>query len=169
MCVDEAALEGGGGLIDMGAEGCPVPCNPTWGEDDVASICGANSLCCQTVEIQPEDCVFDSGSECWRPANGNDIFDTTVQGLNFQGADPWASTTHETHQDPGGKQCTKFSAGVPGAKDACFHALTVADQRGFCLGKGPNVQICPTAVVGYVDACEQLNITDGRCGSCSCG
>jgi hypothetical protein len=166
LCVESGALPPGGGLIDPGAEGCPVPCNPKWGSSEVEKICGVQSLCCQTVEITVNDCVLDSGNSCWRPAKGDDIFDSTVVGLKFPaGPDPWAGSTHDTHQDAGGNQCAKFSQGQMGAQNACFSALTVADQRGFCLGKSPAVQFCPLAQGGYLDACDQLNLQEGRnCG-----
>lgn len=169
MCVEDGALPPGAGLIEPPALGCPVPCNPRWGDEDTAKVCGPNSICCQTVEITAQDCVFDG---CWRPADGSDVNDPGVQGLNFPPGtgDPWNATTHDTHQDPGGGQCTAFSLGDPDAKNACFSALTVADQRGFCLSvMPPNVLQCPLDVAGYIDACEQLNIQDGLCGSCSCG
>lgn len=171
LCVESGVLAPGQGLSNAPALGCPVPCNPRWGSEDVNKICGPNSLCCQTVEITVNDCVFDSGSQCWRAATGNDVFDTTVQGLNFPpgGGDPWKATTHETHQDPNGSQCTVFAAGNEAARNACFSALTVADQRGFCLQKSVDVMGCPTKRPGYIDACQQLNLQEGRCSSCSCG
>jgi hypothetical protein len=165
MCIEEGALQPGvNGLIDPGAAGCPVPCNPNWGSEDVGKVCGANTICCQTVEITINDCVL--ADDCWRPAIGDDIFSGVVQGLKFPlGMDPWGGGTHDTHQDPGGKQCTAFAAGAGSAAlDACYTALGVADQRGFCLGISPQVVACPLKQQAYLDACEQLNLQDGRTG-----
>lgn len=163
LCVQDGALPQGAGLVDQGAIGCPVPCNPNWGSNDVGLICGAGAICCQTVEITVNDCVLDSGTSCWRPARGSDIFDPTVVGLKFPaGPDPWAGSTHDTHQDPGGSQCTAFAQGNMAAQNACFNALTVADQRGFCLATSATVQFCPLAQDAYIDACENLNILEGR-------
>jgi hypothetical protein len=50
-------------------------------------------------------------------------------------------------------------------KKACYAKLTVANQRGFCLG-GAGVNFCPLAQPGYRDACEQQNDAEGR-GGCS--
>jgi len=38
----------------------------------------------------------------------------------------------------------------------CVRALSVANQRGYCMALAPG-QACPHAQPGYVDACEQLN------------
>ena len=40
--------------------------------------------------------------------------------------------------------------------EACVRALTVANQRGYCMTLSAG-QVCPHAAPAYVDACEQLN------------
>ena len=50
------------------------------------------------------------------------------------------------------------------AQTACFNALTVANQRGLCLAVSESVQFCPLAQQTYIDACEQLNLQEGRTG-----
>jgi hypothetical protein len=164
LCIETGALPAGAGLVDMGAEGCPVPCNPAWGSSDVGKICGAGAICCQTVEITVNDCVLDD--DCWRPATGQDITNNGVSGVKFPAGagDPWAGSTHDTHQDPGGAQCEKFAAGNPAAKEACFRALTVGTNRGYCLATSPSVQFCPLAQPGYLDACDGRNLQEGRGG-----
>jgi hypothetical protein len=167
ICLQAEWIPPGAGLVDPGAEGCPVPCNPNWGTDEVGKICGAGAICCQTQELQAADCVLDVGLECWRPAVGTDIADNTVSGDNFPpgSGDPWAADTHATHQDPGGNQCDAFAAGDQNLRTDCFFNLNVADQRGLCLALSPSVQFCPLAQPGYIDPCEQRNLDEGRiCG-----
>lgn len=163
LCIEHGTLAPGQGLAEPQAAGCPVPCNPSWSADEVAQVCGAASICCQTVEMGPLDCVLDD--DCWRPARGGDIFSPNVQGSWGQGPDPWAAATHDTHQDPGGGGCRAFAQGDALAEQDCFMQLSVADQRGVCLGLSPDVQGCPLTDPAYVDACEQLNVREGRaCG-----
>jgi hypothetical protein len=163
MCVEQGILPPGAGLVDAGAEGCPVPCNPSWGSNDVASVCGVGTICCQTVELNDRDCVLQD--DCWRPAKGDDIFSVDVEGSWGMGPDPWTPSSHATHQDPGGLSCAAFAQGDPDAEADCFRQLNVADQRGFCLAVSPTVQFCPLAQPGYMDACERRNLQEGR----SCG
>jgi hypothetical protein len=159
------------GLSEVYAQGCPVPCNPTWDASDIDEICGPSRVCCQTIELEPEDCVLDpdAGSfGCWRPVTGNDIM-----GLGGLDATNWASTAHATHQDPSGLGCETFTSSIPSAllddnglaqQDvliACYRRLGVADVRGLCL---PNSTVCPFADPDYVDACEQRNLTELRDG-----
>lgn len=162
MCVRSGGVPIEGALEDGGARGCPVPCNPTWSDDDVETVCGANTLCCQTVELEPEDCVLEDG--CWRPAIGTDI-----QGVGDTDLTRWAPNDHRTHQDPGGGSCQEWVTAVSLERDidtqavlrACFRRLTVADQRGFCLGMA-NAAACPLTDPSYVDACEQRNLAAGN-------
>jgi hypothetical protein len=163
MCVAVGSVPPTLALADINAQGCPVPCNPDWDTSELAEVCGANTICCQTTELAPEDCVLDAGmgdNGCYRPATGSDI--QSVPSLTN-----WSSNIHKTHQDPGGSNCEVFVGGLPsGSKDeleACYRRLTVADQRGFCLGGGPNV-FCPLAQPTYRDACEQRNDAEGRTG-----
>ncbi len=167
MCIAEGAVPIEGALADVGAQGCPVPCNPNWVNADVEEVCGSNTICCQTVELEPEDCVLDPGlgdGGCYRPVTGMDI--TGLGGLDITS---WKGTQHATHQDPSGTNCKVFVAGVSQSvldakgitaaelQSACFRRLTVADARGFCLGKSPNVSACPLTRPDYRDACDQLN------------
>ncbi|HVH97077.1 MAG TPA: hypothetical protein VM869_00120 [Enhygromyxa sp.] len=174
MCVKEGSVPVTGALADANASGCPVPCNPTWNTEDIESVCGDNTICCQTVELDPADCVLDplvGSSGCWRPATGYDI-----EGVGT-GSDltNWGGTAHRTHQDPSGTNCEAFVAGIPSSlleeenltsedvKRECYRRLTVANQRGFCLG-GADVNFCPLAQPAYRDACEQKNDAEGRSG-----
>lgn len=163
MCIEDGLVPPGAGLVDPGAEGCPVPCNPQWGSNEVTSVCGQNAICCQTVELDVRDCVLQDG--CWRPAVGDDIFAVDVSGTWGMGPDPWKAATHETHQDPGGVGCAAFAQGDPDAEADCYRQLSVADQRGFCLALSPEVQFCPLTSPTYMDACQVRNLNEGR--SCS--
>jgi hypothetical protein len=153
--------------------GCPVPCNPSWDPDSVDAVCGAGTFCCQTLEIEASDCVFDPAigdDGCWRPARGEDII-----GLNGLGATSWSADEHATPQDPGGHECEAFVMGLSddqladagvtadGVHISCLRRLGVANQRGFCIG-GPGVAGCPLAQPSYRDACEQLNDAEQHSG-----
>jgi hypothetical protein len=184
MCIRSSVVNSGqAGLPN----GCPVPCNPKWDVGTKEAVCGASSvaLCCQTTSLEPEDCIFDVGLQCFRPVNGNDTSmvascpEAELQArLQATGYDislarcqsSWSRSAHVTHQDPGvsGGQsaCNTFAAA--GVTDfwSCVSTLTVADQRGFCLTKSPDVQICPTDLSDAdkiangipLDACTQMNL-----------
>jgi hypothetical protein len=154
-------------LVDLNAEGCRTPCNPTWSSEDIATICGPSAQCCQTVELAPQDCVLDpnlGGAGCFRPVTGHDI-----TGLGGIDATNWSSTSHVTHQDPSGLNCEVFASGLPLDYDInqvlveCYRRLTVADQRGSCF-QTTELAECPFADPDYVDACEQMNIDMGLPG-----
>jgi len=149
MCVRTGDLPSGAGLFEAAAANCPVPCNPTWSDGDKETVCGTDRVCCQTVEIEPEDCIQDDDGN-WRPATGADV---------LSGSSNWAPARHVTHQDPGGQGCSTFamSSDVNNAEFAgCLEQLSVADQRGFCMALQPG-QACPVDVEGYMNACEQIN------------
>lgn len=178
MCVDAGVSAGL-------PNGCPVPCNPRWTNTQIEAVCGDSSqaLCCQTTELEPEDCIYDVGLACFRPVNGFDTAEVPscpvamLQGtLQAAGYSPelarcntgWGRSDHITHQDPGvgggGSSCRFFeSQGLDFA--ACVQALTVADQRGYCLQKSPTVQVCPTDLTDAeklaqgipLDACTKMN------------
>ncbi|MEM6292833.1 MAG: hypothetical protein AAGA54_16280 [Myxococcota bacterium] len=144
LCIQVAELPGGSGVAEAG--NCPVPCNPTWSDEDTVAVCGPNRVCCQTRVVQPEDCVLgDDGS--WRPATGQDI----ATGLTT-----WSPAEHRTHQDPGGTGCATV-AGTANVSDPafidCIEQLSVADQRGFCMALTPS-QACPNEP----NACELINM-----------
>jgi len=147
MCVrvDDIA---GQGLIEFAAANCPIPCNPTWNESMIDEVCGAARVCCQTVELEPNDCVVDSSTDMFRPVNGDDIGVQTM----------WRPSDHATHQDPNGANCLALAANNPQSStfQDCVRQLSVADQRGFCMALGAG-QSCPTQQPGYIDACTQLN------------
>lgn len=147
MCVDVTQLQGQG-LLAPGVEGCPIPCNPTWSEEATDTVCGASRVCCQTVELQPEDCVMDPNTGLYRPVTGDDI------GLLSQ----WKPSDHATHQDPNGTACLALAGGDSASEifQSCVRELSVANQRGFCMALGAG-QACPHAQPSYTDACEQLN------------
>lgn len=166
MCIEVGSVAPAFALADVNASGCPVPCNPTWSEADIDAVCGEGVFCCQTTELEPEDCVFDDSmgdNGCFRPVSGRDIMGTGGSNLSN-----WAGTAHVTHQDPSGTNCQVFVNGLPeNVLDAnglerdqvqteCYRRLTVANQRGFCIG-GPGVVGCPLAQATYRDACEQQN------------
>ncbi len=153
MCVNTTEIPEGFGLLADAAENCPIPCNPTWSDGDVATVCGQGRVCCQTTELQPKDCVFDETTELWRAVNGNDIGSYEVTPQTY-----WNATAHETHQDPNGTVCLAFSGGDETSPlfEPCVRQLTVADQRGYCMGLEIG-QGCPTAAPTYVDVCEAMN------------
>lgn len=156
LCVNREDIPFGGGLQEPAAGNCPIPCNPTWDDGDVAAVCGAGRVCCQTVQLDPLDCVVDPDSGMYRPVTGADI------GVRYEGDGPvitdWSPGAHKTHQDPSGSGCTGIAMGDTDSaafKD-CVAQLTVADQRGFCMRLDVG-QVCPTIQPGYVDACTALN------------
>lgn len=126
------ALSYSGQCVDNGgnpsplANGCPVPCNPTWSEALRDEICGVGSACCAFQTVDPvKDCVLDPDTGRWRSARGSDIPKLTIWG-----------DMHTTNQDPQGKSCELFATSN-GTTDVealmdCYRQLTVADQRGFC-------------------------------------
>jgi hypothetical protein len=148
MCVRTADIPAGLGLASIKAMNCPIPCNPTWDLQDVETVCGTGRSCCQTIELGPQDCVFDEVAELWRPAAGEDI-----GVLSY-----WGSAAHDTHQDPNGTVCLEYADGEEGSEEfaVCVRELSVADQRGFCIGLGPD-QSCPDALSSYIDVCEAMN------------
>ena len=167
VCVAEGLVPPTSALADVGAQGCPVPCNPQWDASDVSAVCGSGALCCQIQELQAEDCVFDpnlSELGCFRPATGYDI---------LLGYTTWAPSEHATHQDPGGLNCEQFVAALPtqvltdagitaaDALNACYQRLGVASQRGLCLF---GATVCPYAAPDYIDACEELNMQNALPG-----
>jgi hypothetical protein len=154
-------------LDDINAQGCRAACNPTWSTNDIDAVCGPAALCCQTIELEPEDCVLDlelGGAGCYRPVTGSDI-----AGVGSTDLTNWASIAHATHQDPSGLNCEVFVSGLPLADLGlsgqevlieCYRRLTVANQRGSCFD-ATELAGCPFAGADYVDACEQLNIDNG--------
>jgi hypothetical protein len=166
MCIKVGSVAPAFALADLNAQGCPVPCNPTWSNTDVAAVCGAGTFCCQTTELHPLDCVFDPNdgdNGCFRPVTGDDIM-----GVGSNDFTNWGGTAHATHQDPSGSNCEVFVGGLQGTGvltgsltpqlvlNECYKRLTVSNQRGFCIG-GPGVAGCPLAQPAYRDACEQQN------------
>ena len=181
MCVSttdiiEPQALAGAELKNAPAVGCPVPCNPTWNGSQVAEVCGVNTsgqtnLCCQTAEMDYSDCVFDQGDQCFRPVTGadafaNDVLRVDTNGTVVQGSSvTWSPGEHATMQSPGAVACAEFSAAAAAnsdtARDACYRALSVANQRGFCLNRSDSVTACPLASANYIDACEELNSLAG--------
>jgi hypothetical protein len=154
MCVRTDDLVGQGGLSELAAVNCPVPCNPTWDQAWINDVCG-NRVCCQTVELEPKDCVLDPSEGTYRAVTGHDIgVSNGANGVITQ----WRPADHVTHQDPNGSSCLALAGGnnQSEAFQDCVRQLTVADQRGFCMALGAG-QACPTEQPGYVDACAALN------------
>jgi hypothetical protein len=153
--------------------GCPIPCNPSWDRPSIDAVCGPGIFCCQTLEIEASDCVFDpelGDGGCWRPVRGDDIV-----GLGGLDATSWTANEHASHQDSGLHGCEAFVAGLSSTelddagvtedevRGSCLRRLGVANQRGFCIG-GPGVSGCPLAQPSYRDACEQINDREIRSG-----
>lgn len=153
MCVNTDDIPLNQGLLDPAALNCPIPCNPTWSASDVSAVCGPARVCCQTVELGDKDCVQKDG--VWRPVTGDDIGAKDIVPTTN-----WNNVAHATHQDPNGTVCAAVSGGVnTDAFGECIKHLTVADQRGFCMGLGPG-QACPTnpnPPVNYRNVCVAKN------------
>lgn len=138
MCIAEGAIPPEAGLEN----GCPLPCNPTWTEDQIHAVCGPASNCCQTELVDPElDCILDPDTGRWRTIRGDDIF-TDPQRTD------WAEGAHATHQDPGGQGCREFAGGDLEKERSCYRQLSVADQRGYC-----DSRVCSCVE----DPCEMKN------------
>jgi hypothetical protein len=151
MCVRTEDIPEGSGLLDAAAANCPVPCDPTWSDDDVSTVCGSGRVCCQTTELGANDCVQDNG--VWRPVSGADIgVEGVVPPTN------WNNVAHDTHQDPNGNVCLAYAGDNTASEEflECIQTLSVANRRGYCMALGPG-QACPGADPSYVDACEAKN------------
>ena len=90
------------------------------------------------VELGDKDCVVPDGESTWRPVTGADIGSPGVSPVTN-----WNAVAHNTHQDPNGTVCAA-TAGCSGATckgntdfAECISHLTVANQRGFCMGLRP--------------------------------
>ena len=142
--------------------GCPIPCNPTWNQQDINSGCAPTGVatqqyvCCQTTPLTEKDCVLDpelgtaGAGGVWRPVLVTDA----TGGSLVTPPSMWLPSQHDTHQDPGGSVCRTW----PNA-DECIATLTVANQRGFCF---PATVGCPAGDPAYVDACDERNALEGR-------
>lgn len=133
-----------GFCIDVGefpspfANGCPIPCNPTWSEDQLAPIC-QGSQCCPFTAVDPaKDCILDPDTGRWRTARGQDVIDKLTG---------WGDEL-ATNQDPFADSCTKLANGDQDALIDCIRQLGVADQRGYCFADP-----CPCVE----DVCDQKN------------
>lgn len=162
FCIDISQVPPSAAIGDPGSgQGCPLPCNPTWAKADVAAICGAGTVCCQTQELGELDCALDpelGDQGCWRPVTGGDI---NIFSTGLKVSD-WSPADHVTHQGPSGKGCTAFVAAEGGDDallEACYQRLSVANQRGFC-----QAGVCPLTNPAYVDACERKNAAEGLTG-----
>lgn len=160
MCVFREDVPPGASLGSAAASGCPIPCNPTWSDATVATVCPPMFICCQTQDLGPKDCVqTEDGTGTFRPVTGADI-GATGGPDHVLPRTSWNNVAHDTHQDPNGTVCLKV-AGCATQADCdgnavfteCITHLSVADQRGFCLF----AQQCPTDLPTYIDACEAMN------------
>ena len=159
FCIDVSVVPLSAAIADPGpGQGCPLPCNPTWGQADVSSVCGPGTICCQTQELGEDDCALDPAlgdNGCYRPVTGGDI--NELGGLDVSG---WNSSAHDTHQDPNGAGCQAFVASVGGSSQAlteCYRRLSVADQRGFCQSGSCEIDSDPS----YLSACARMNLAQG--------
>jgi hypothetical protein len=153
MCVRTGDIPAGFGMQAAAAWNCPIPCNPTWDAGDVEAVCGQARVCCQTFELGENDCVLDGATDLWRPVTGADIGSNSSAPVTN-----WNAVAHDTHQDPNGTVCNAFAGGDQQSPEflECIRHLTVADQRGYCMGLGAG-QVCPATLPSYVDACEAMN------------
>lgn len=153
LCVKTGDIPAGSGLLEPEAAGCPIPCDPTWPDDAVATVCGEGRACCQTQPIERADCIVDPTTGLYRPVDGTDIGTEYDNGAIVTS---WAPGEHATHQDPGGVSCSELAGGNLSGEvfRDCVRNLHVADRRGYCMALTPG-QICP--LVGSADACELLN------------
>jgi hypothetical protein len=156
FCIDTSVVPLSAAITDVGTgQGCPLPCNPTWGKADIATVCGPGTICCQTQELGEDDCALDPSlgdNGCFRPVTGGDI--DGFGGLDVSG---WNSSAHDTHQDPNGTGCLAFIGGDnKQALEGCFKRLSVADQRGFCQSG-----TCATDDPSYLSACQRMNLAQG--------
>jgi hypothetical protein len=168
LCVNTDDIPLNQGLVDPAALNCPIPCNPKWSAGDITTVCGPARVCCQTVEVADKDCVQETDSGTWRPVTGADICTPTPSNpCSIVPATNWNNVAHETHQDPNGTVCAAVSGGAgTAAFNECITHLTVADQRGFCMGLGPG-QACPTdpnPPISYRNACVAKNGTPPMMG-----
>jgi hypothetical protein len=154
MCVEVDTIAGQG-LVEAPALNCPIPCNPTWDDAWIDDVCGGARVCCQTVELDPADCVIDPTDNVYRPVTGDDIGVDNGSGVPIT---QWRPNDHVTHQDPNGSSCLALAMGDSNSDvfQDCVRQLTVADQRGFCMQLAAG-QGCPTKQPGYIDACTALN------------
>lgn len=143
MCVNLADVPEEFALQDDGAFGCLVPCNPTWSSSQVREVCGRGAICCQTVALEPNDCVTDSETGDLRPVTGADI------GGGVSPATRWRPSDHSTHQDPSGTMCGLIADGDSAIRNDCYAQLSVANQRGFCV---PETYEC-----GESPSCDDLD------------
>ena len=125
--------------------GCPVPCNPTWEDGNIAAICGVGVACCQVQELDPaRDCVMDPVTMKWRAVTGEDIGTPVTK---------WGGV-HATNQDPQGAGCDVFAGGKDDIVADCYDQLSVANQRGFCYEACPCIEdVCDQKNLGYVLKC----------------
>jgi hypothetical protein len=152
MCVRTEDIPSGSGLLDPRARNCPIPCNPTWGDTELASVCGEARVCCQTVELHEDDCVRDADTNLMRPADGRDAL------ASLDGGTRWNPTRDSTHQDPHFDVCAAHAGDRTGPEFLeCISHLTTANQRGYCMSLQPG-QVCPTEPeTGYRSVCDEMN------------
>ncbi len=152
MCVRVTDIPEGAGLLAPAAMNCPIACDPTWADGEVATVCGSGRVCCQTFALGAADCVQDNATGSWRPVTGADIGSNEIMPLTN-----WNNAAHDTHQDPNGTVCLGASGGANTSEFIeCIQHLSVADRRGYCMALAPGAA-CPGAAPGYIDACEAMN------------
>ena len=145
LCVNELDIPRGSGLDND----CPIPCNPTWDRATIDDVCEPNRVCCQTKELVEADCTFDEAEGRWRPMDGRD-----AEAALLAGKERWGDGTH---QDPTFEGCEALAGGRDNPLFVdCVRSLTVANQRGYCIGLQPG-QPCPVDEPDYIDACEAMN------------
>lgn len=152
MCVRLSDLDPGTGLP---LNNCPVPCDPTWNDEQVDAVCGSQRKCCQTVQLEAKDCVSDGGSSV-EPANGLDAWNNIANNPACED-DPrncWRPSDFATHQDPNFEACLRLSEDLEMSLEDCIGKLGVADTRGFCMSAAVT---CYQEIVGDgVAQCEAL-------------
>jgi hypothetical protein len=156
LCTKTGEIPAGSGLNEAAAANCPIPCNPTWADNEVTTVCGASRVCCQTQELQPSDCVQDFVTGQWRPVTGLDIGVGNSDGTVVT---DWSPVAHATHQDPNASGCLLLANGDDQSSTFidCMVQLRVANERGVCMALAAG-QTCPLATPSYVDACAAMNL-----------
>ena len=148
MCVRVDDIAGQG--LDEPRD-CPEPCNPTWDDERIDTVCGemGRRVCCQTVEVHEDDCVLDEVEGRWRPADGRDAL------ASLDGGRGWVPTADSTHQDPDFSECERFAGDRSSERfRGCVAELTTAKQRGYCMALDAG-EACPADE--HLDACEAMN------------
>ena len=115
-CVHVDDVPAGSGLPPLN---CPVACDPSADAGATAQTCGGGRVCCQTQELQPEDCVQDEDGR-WRPKTPDEAGSSVPTSRGFclaLSAGQVCPTATDTYRDA----CELINDGAidpPGSDDA---------------------------------------------------